>query len=205
MARTRSAEYEDKQQSILEGAAHLFAKNGFAQTSIETLAKSLNASKAWIYHYYDSKEAVLYAMLKDHVERLLQTARGAVDPEASAEVRLRALVKAMLELYVDATNKHVVLMNELSNLTEEAQAELKSLQNELVDMFQTLIVELRPELAERRPLQRPLTMSLMGTMNWTYTWFKPDGPLTAGQFATLASDLFLGGLGQVRIDEETDP
>ena len=202
MARTRSAEYEDKQQSILDGAARLFAERGFPKTTIEALAKSLNASKAWIYHYYDSKEAVLYALLKEHVSRLLATARDALTWDAAPDARLRRLVRSLLDVYVDATAEHTVLMNELEALPSHQRAELQALQNELVDMFQGLITEIRPELGSSSRHRRPVAMMLMGMINWTYTWFRPDGPLSAVDFADMVTDLFLGGIAQIEIHEE---
>lgn len=205
MARTRSAEYEDKQQSILDGAAELFAERGFAGTTIEALARSLNASKAWIYHYHDSKEAVLYALLKDHVLRLLETAREAVVRQDDPETKLRRLVHAMLELYVDARAKHVVLMNDLEALPVHQRDELKALQNQLVDLFQQIIGEIQPAVGASPRHRRPTAMLLMGMINWTYTWYRSDGPLSAEALANLVTDLFLGGIARVNIDEEKNP
>lgn len=204
MARTRSAEYEDKQQSILDGAARLFAERGFPKTTIEALARSLNASKAWIYHYYDSKEAVLYALLKDHVLRLIETAKDAVSWDVDPKDKLRRLVRSMLGVYVDATAKHVVLMNEIDALPPHQRDELQSLQNELVDIFQAVIHEIRPELEASPQHRRPVAMTLMGMINWTYTWFRPTGPLSAPQFADMVTDLFLGGVMNIRINEENE-
>jgi AcrR family transcriptional regulator len=204
MARTRSAEYEDKQQSILDGAARLFAERGFSKTTIEALARSLNASKAWIYHYYDSKEAVLYALLEAHVSRLLATAREALTWDAAPEARLRRLVRCLLEVYVDATAEHTVLMNELEALPAHQRAELRALQRELVDMFQALIDEIRPELAASARHRRPTAMMLMGMINWTYTWFRPDGRVSAVEFADMVTDLFTGGIARIEIHEENE-
>jgi hypothetical protein len=37
-------------------------------------------------------------------------------------------------------------------------------------------------------------MLLLGMINWTHTWYRPDGALEPAQLAGLASDLFLNGL-----------
>jgi len=203
MPRTRSAEYEDKQQSILDGAAELFAERGFAGTTIEAIARSLNASKAWLYHYYDAKEAVLYALLKDHVERLLRVAEDALAAPGTPQTRLRRLVGALIEVYADARAKHVVLMNELGALPAEQRAELRMLQNRLVDRFQSIIAEIRPDIAASEQHRRPTTMLLMGMMNWTYTWYRPEGPLSPTELADLVTNLFLSGIARVATNEET--
>ena len=46
MARVRSEAYDDRRQEILDRAAGLFARHGFARTSISTLSRECNASKA---------------------------------------------------------------------------------------------------------------------------------------------------------------
>ncbi|NJK89478.1 MAG: TetR family transcriptional regulator, partial [Myxococcales bacterium] len=203
MARTRSAAYEDKQQSILDGAALLFARHGFAKTTIESLARSMNASKARIYHYYPSKEALLYAVLEEHILRLRRLAGEATATDGTPEERLRRVVHALMAAYVHSTEKHVVLMNELAYLPEEQRQTLRALQKRLVDDVQSLVVELRPQLADDDARRRPLAMSLMGLINWTYTWFHADGPLSAEQFADLATDLFFEGPRGSRIGRRT--
>ena len=47
-------------------------------------------------------------------------------------------------------------------------------------------------------------MSIMGMINWTYTWFRPEGPMSGPEFADLVSDLFLGGIARIRVTEETN-
>jgi Tetracyclin repressor-like, C-terminal domain len=51
-------------------------------------------------------------------------------------------------------------------------------------------------LAAERDVLKPITMMLFGMINWTYTWYRPDGPIEPGQLADLAADLFLNGLCQ---------
>ena len=54
--------------------------------------------------------------------------------------------------------------------------------------------EVAPRVAMAAPAARkPLAMLLFGAINWTYTWYRPDGPLTPAQFADLAASVFLDG------------
>lgn len=46
-------------QQILDAAFELFANDGYAKTSISVVAKKAGVSKGLIYHYFDSKEAIL--------------------------------------------------------------------------------------------------------------------------------------------------
>lgn len=66
MVRPRADNYEERRQEILDGAASMFAERGFDGTSIATIAQKCGVSKALLYHYYESKEALLFDMLHSH-------------------------------------------------------------------------------------------------------------------------------------------
>lgn len=196
MVRPRAENYLERQQGILDAAAAMFAKHGFNGTSIAALADSCGVSKALLYHYYDSKEALLYDMLLVHCKLLSETASNATKQSDKPEEQLRSLVRALMELYMSSRDKHVVLLNDLHCLPEAQQIEVKEEERKVLQEIKDLIIKLRPDL--KPPQVTSLTMYLMGAVNWTYTWFKPQGQVTAGEFADLATATFLNGIMQNR-------
>jgi len=192
MVRPRAENYLERQQGILDAAAAMFAKHGFNGTSIAALADSCGVSKALLYHYYDSKEALLYDMLLVHCKLLSETASNATRESDKPEEQLRSLVRALMELYMSSRDKHVVLLNDLHCLPENQQTEIKEEERKVLQEIKDLIVKLRPDL--KPPQVTSLTMYLMGAVNWTYTWFKPQGQVTAAEFADLATATFLSGI-----------
>jgi hypothetical protein len=42
-------------------------------------------------------------------------------------------------------------------------------------------------------MQRPYAMLFYGMINWTYTWYRADGPVSPPEFADMAASLFLDG------------
>ncbi|MCH8684509.1 TetR/AcrR family transcriptional regulator [Pedomonas mirosovicensis] len=201
MARTQAPDYDDRRQAIADRAAELFARMGFHRASISDLAEACGTSKSALYHYYSSKEAILFDILRDHTELLLETAEETAGAEGDARERLRRLAERFMEIYVDATSKHVVLLNEIGSLPEEQRREVITLQNKVVDIFLSLLVEIRPELETRTALRKPVAMMFMGALNWTYTWFRAEGPITPSQFADLVVDLFIHGLPALPLPE----
>ena len=196
MVRPRAENYLERQQGILDAAAAMFAKHGFNGTSIAALADSCGVSKALLYHYYDSKEALLYDMLLVHCKLLSETASNATKQSDKPEEQLRSLVRALMELYMSSRDKHVVLLNDLHCLPEAQQIEVKEEERKVLQEIKDLIIKLRPDL--KPPQVTSLTMYLMGAVNWTYTWFKPQGQVTACEFADLATATFLNGIMQNR-------
>lgn len=192
MVRPRADNYLERQQSILDAAAAMFAKNGFNGTSIANIADSCGVSKALLYHYYDSKESLLYDMLLVHCKLLSEIAIDAVTASEIPEEQLRDLVRALMDLYMTSRDKHVVLLNDLHCLKEEQQKEIKEEERKVLQVIKDLVIKLRPDLTP--PQLTSMTMFLMGAVNWTYTWFKPQGPVSADEYADLATTTFLNGI-----------
>lgn len=201
MARTQAPDYDERRQAIADRAAELYARMGFHRASISDLAEACGTSKSALYHYYSSKEAILYDILHDHTRLLLETAQGVAMTGGPASERLRRLAESFMKIYVSSTAKHVVLLNEIASLPEEQRRQVIALQNEVVDIFLSLLVEIRPELQDRPDLRKPVAMMFMGALNWTYTWFRQGGSVSPDQFANMVVDLFVTGLPAMPLPE----
>ena len=68
----------------------------------------------------------------------------------------------------------------------------------MVDGFAAAIATLRPDLAGTA-LGKPLTMLVFGMINWMFTWMKPEGQLDYDAMGPIVADLFLGGVGEVKL------
>lgn len=71
MARTQSPDYDKRREGIVQQAAKLFAKQGFLGASVSDLAKACKTSKSLVYHYFPSKEDVLYGVMSAHLDDLV--------------------------------------------------------------------------------------------------------------------------------------
>ena len=93
MARPLAADHGDKRAAILAGAARLFAAEGFDRASMSEIAQALGVSKALVYHYYRSKDALLYDIIRGHLVELVEVAEAASARGRDPEDRLRAVVE----------------------------------------------------------------------------------------------------------------
>src|SRR5437870_4091679 len=94
MPRARSENYEAKSQAIMDCAAGLFAKEGYPSAKMQDVAKACGATKSMLYHYFPAKEDLLFAMLKEHLERVLAGLEEALASAGNPRERLYALVLA---------------------------------------------------------------------------------------------------------------
>jgi AcrR family transcriptional regulator len=192
MARTQAVDFDQRREEIVDRAARLFAVRGFLGTSIAELAAACNVSKSLIYHYFGSKEDVLYEAMATHVDALTVAAQDAVASTTSPALQFRRLAKGFMALYVDAAPRHQVLLNDLSYLPAERRKSIIARQRNLVSIVEAILVELQPELADRKGLLRTRSMLFFGMINWTHTWFNSSGPVKYDEIADMACDMILG-------------
>jgi AcrR family transcriptional regulator len=190
MARPQSPDYDKRREAILAAAARLYARQGFQGASVADLAKACRTSKSLIYHYFPSKDDILYEAMAAHLDALVAAAEEATR-DGSAEHKLRALTRSFMRLYVGARDSHKVLLDELDNLPAARRSEVVAKQRRIIAAVEALVAELRPDSGR---LTLPLTMLFFGMINWTHTWFHPRGAVSADELAELAVDVMLGGL-----------
>jgi len=163
------------------------------------IASHSSVSKALLYHYYPSKDALIYAIIITHLEELDQAIEAADDVNDSPEKRLRRLVGVVLENYRGADNQHKVQLNATSALSDEQKSGITAIERRIVRRFSNVLKEIHPELdSKERPLLMPVTMSLFGMMNWVYMWFRDGGRITREDYADVATTLILEGIKAVR-------
>jgi TetR/AcrR family transcriptional regulator len=192
VARPRSADYDDKRLAILRRGAELFARNGYDRTSMSEIALALGVSKALFYHYYRAKDDLLFDIIRSHLLELVEAVELADDPALPAEQRLGRLVCAILDCYRDADAEHKVQINHLGQLAPERQNALKELERRLVEALAAVIAALNPDMPAASV--KPLTMSIFGTLNWKYMWFREDGPVSRGDYAAMLTRMFAAGI-----------
>ena len=196
MARGRAPGYEDQREHILHQAAELFARAGYAATSMNEVASACGLSKPALYHYFKDKNALLLEICDVHISRLIALVDG-VDQQLPAEPRLRLLIERFVQEYAHAINEHRVLTEDVRFLNEADQQRILNGERQVVNSVAQAVQELRPQ-ADHDGLTKALTMLLFGMMNWMFTWLRSDGVLDQEAMAQLVADLFLGGIGEVK-------
>lgn len=186
MARTQAADYEERRIAIIDKAAELFAAKGFLGTSVMDIAKACNASKSLLYHYFPSKEDVLFGVMASHIDGLADCLGTVLESGGDARHQLHELLLKFMAEYVGAANRQKVLLNELENLPEANRVAIIGKQRRIVDAVQAMLAQVHPELAGDPARARVLAMLLFGMINWTGNWYDPAGPVSPQEIADMA-------------------
>jgi AcrR family transcriptional regulator len=186
MARPKSASHDLKREEILEVAANCFAASSYPAASMNDLASALGTSKARLYHYYDSKQAILFDLLDRYTQHLVELV-GEVHAPAKAyrctpKQAVHKLVTRFLQTYEISATRHIALLHSTQFLSEAQRALVVQRQRQVVNALGDMLSQAYPERVTSQN-KIPLTMMLFGMINWTFTWLRPQGPLSYDAFA----------------------
>lgn len=188
MARGLARDHDEKRAALRKGAAAYFAAHGFDRASMTGAAKSCGVSKALIYHYWSSKEDLLFDILDEHLGALLDQV------QASEGEGIGQLIRAILTIYADADAEHKLQIDALDVLPADKKAPLVATQRELVDIMGTAVLQVQPNLAKDVERLRAATMTVFAILNWFYMWHRPGKGMDRTTYAALATDFVVGGL-----------
>jgi AcrR family transcriptional regulator len=194
LARTIASDHEEKRAQILRSAAKIFSTEGFDRASMTMLAKECGISKANIYHYYDSKDAILFDILESYL-RMLRDRVCEIDLTGlSPEESLRKVIHETLQAYRGADHEHRVQINGVSKLPPEQQRIVRAYQRDMVVFVSDIIRAAAPDALADGEKLRSVTMSVFGMLNWYYMWNTGAGPEAREDYAKLVADLTLKGI-----------
>ena len=190
MPRGIAHDHSEKRDAIRKGAAAYFAANGYDRASMTGAAKHCGISKALIYHYYDSKDALLYDILHTHLSDLVET----VEKVPEGNNRLRKLIRAILLAYRDADAEHKLQADAMGALPSEKREPLMALQRHLIQVMGDALQAASPKTMTDPVRLRPVTMTVFGMLNWFYMWHRPGKGIGREDYADLVTDMVLGGI-----------
>lgn len=197
MARPKSATHEVKRDEILDIAAQCFAQSSYPAASMNTLASACGTSKARLYHYYDSKEAILFDLLDRYTQRLLaligETEAAAQRRNLDDRAALHELVRRFLQEYETSATRHVALLSNMQFLGDEQRVQIVQRQRDVVAAFTRFLKRAYPQRLNEHN-QTAITMMLFGMINWTFTWLRPGGNMSYDNFANEVIAMLEGGL-----------
>jgi AcrR family transcriptional regulator len=192
----------DRRTEILRRAAAVFREKGYHGAGMREIAAGLEMTPGSLYYYFRSKEDLLYACQQISLTRLIESARRILRRPAPADENLRALIAAHLDLTLD----------ELGG--SAAHVEFHALPDDLL----TEIVEMRDvyEKLFRRSIRRGIkdgvfravdvkltTMALLGALNWSVVWYKPEGRWSSPDLVAAFADIFVEGLCAAHVGAAT--
>lgn len=194
MVGVRAKDHGEKRQLILDKSAELFGEQGFHGTTIVHISAACGASKAWLFHYFPNKEAILYTLLEEFLELFCARLDGCISEGDSPTERLRSYIASLIDILQEYRINYPVLFNEMKFLPEEDQRKLQEIERRQAQQLRDIILAINPNLAKRKEIVAPVTFLVFGALNWTYTWYDPKRKLSREKLIDLCARMMIGAI-----------
>ncbi len=194
MVRTIAKDYDAKHEKILTAAAHVFAHRGVASASMAEVAKACGISKGNIYHYYDSKLAILFEILDSYLSRLRGRIIAIKLDAGNVHGSLEKLCAEILDAYEGMDDEHKIQTEGIPLLPEGQQTVLKGYQRDMVRHMEAFLSAATESLQSDTETRRAATMSVFGMLNWFYMWDTHKDADGRAAYAKTVAAMTMGGV-----------
>jgi AcrR family transcriptional regulator len=185
--------FDRRLATLLEHAARIFCEKGYEGASMRDLSRATGMSLAGLYHYFESKEELLYLIQKHTFRTIIDNLRERLKSSADAEERIRIFIESHIAYFLANKEAMKVLTHEDETLKNGYGAEVRAIKRE----YYRVCLELLEDFQRAKGLQfsgRLAVMSLFGMMNWIYTWHNPRVDAGPEEMARQMGDIFLRGV-----------
>jgi AcrR family transcriptional regulator len=181
--------------SIIDVAVRLFGQQGYTGTSMRDIAKSVGVLPGSLYAHIDSKETLLVEIVDDGITSFLSAVEPIVAGDQPPEERLRAAIRAHVEVVAQNPERSLVVFHQWRFLGEPNLGAAIEKRRRYEQAYITVVNQgVKGGAFDPGLNVRIAVLTILGALNWTPEWYSPDGPATPGQLGDRIADTLLGGL-----------
>jgi AcrR family transcriptional regulator len=161
---------------------------------MQDIAKAVSLQKASLYHHVSSKQEILLALLDRALELLLERISTISNQAIPPDQKLQQMVRAYLQILAENTNLSSVLLFEHRSLERKQHARHVPNRDKFEALWRSVLEEGVAARLFKCDDPALTARAMLGILNWTVTWYRPDGPLEINEIADHYSNLLLNGL-----------
>ncbi|APZ51203.1 TetR/AcrR family transcriptional regulator [Salipiger abyssi] len=188
MARTQGSHSDITGPRVRAAALRLFAQHGYAAVSMRQIAREVGVQVGALYNYTPDKQALLFSLLKGHMDDLLEEWQAEQRPEAS-RARLEAFVRFHIRFNLARPEAIFISYMELRNLTPENFAVIEALRKRYEGALEEILRDGQAEGAFSVPDTRLASYALIAMLTGVNTWYRAGGRLSIAEVADIYWDM----------------
>jgi AcrR family transcriptional regulator len=168
-----------REQQIVDAAAEVFFRKGYAAANVEDVADIVGMLKGSLYYYFDSKEDLLYRIIKSIHLTAGQTLVECEAVGGTPLARLDYFVRVHVRKLTISLAYTRVFYTEFAHLSGDRYAEIVAERRTYEAYLHRLIVAGQEERQFCRKRDAHLsTMAILTLLNSVHLWFRLTGPTT---------------------------
>lgn len=186
---------EERWAELIEVATQVFYEKGYDGASLQDIADRLGMLKGSLYYYIQSKEDLLFDVISTVHRDGLAVVRARADVEGTPLEKLESVIVGHVEHTCRNLVPTAVFLHELSALPADRREEVLGSEHAYQGVFRDLIEQAQKQEDVRDDLDpRLATLSVLGSTNWVYRWFRPGGAFTPEQIGAELAEMTIRGI-----------
>jgi AcrR family transcriptional regulator len=182
-----------KMTSIAKAAAKLFNEKGYLETSMDDISMTAKLSKGGIYHYFSSKNEILYFISTSFMGLLLKGLELELEKIEDNFSKIQFIISRHIGFYTKYISEAKTTLHEghllppgyFKIIAEQERQYHQIVSHVLSDFFDGHLSQGQLKV---------LTFILFGTCNGIYFWYDPKGSMTPEELSEIISDILCRGL-----------
>jgi TetR/AcrR family transcriptional regulator, cholesterol catabolism regulator len=180
---------------IIDAFTRMVAESGYDAVAIRDLAEALGMSKGTVLHHFGSKDRLLEEVHSTYMRRRLDEAEIILGQLETPEEQLRGMVfQNLIAMQQDAAATRVFAREIVRFSSEDLMRDVRAMRREYFDLLRGILARGMKEGTFRDGNATIVAFQLFGMMNWTWTWFDPEGDVRVEDIARTFLDTILHGL-----------
>jgi AcrR family transcriptional regulator len=185
--------YMARRLEILRAAGRQFRARGFVETGMRDIAGAAELSPANLYNYFQGKHEILFFCQDSSLDRMIAALDKARRVKASASARLRFVIISHLRCLLDEVEGSATHL--LTNALPPRQQRYLVTKRDRYELgVRNLIVSGMRGGEFIQGDAALMARAILGALNWSVQWFRPDGEMTADEIAEKLADYLVRGL-----------
>lgn len=185
--------YLARRLEILRAAGRQFRDRGFVETGMRDIAEAAELSPANLYNYFQGKHEILFFCQDSSLDRMIAALDKARRIRGSAAARLRFVIISHLRCLLDEVEGSAAHL--LTNALPPRQQRYVVTKRDRYELGVRNLIASGMRIGEFVPGDAALmARAILGAVNWSVQWFRPDGEMTADEIAEKLADYLVRGL-----------
>jgi TetR/AcrR family transcriptional regulator, cholesterol catabolism regulator len=192
--RSNKTQFVNRRNEIIDLAASLFAKKGYAATGIREIGEQADLARGALYYYIESKESLLSEIHNRVLDPLLESTESILALECSTKEKIQQISEVLLRQVIERHDHVWVFLHEYRSLTGERR---ETFRRKRAAFEKALMMLFSAGIADGEFLITDLRLTMMaflGMHNYTYQWIGRSAPVDTVALSRLYCGIFFKGI-----------
>lgn len=184
----------DKKEQIHRVACRLFRERGFHGASVRDIAEEVGLVGGSLYAHIESKDDLLWEIVDSAADRFFDALKPIVEANLAIVQKLRTAMIAHVAVIARDLDAAAVYTVEWRHLEPKRREIFTRRRDDYEAMFRRLAREAMQQGFIATADEAMATRFILSSLNYLFTWYRPDGRMTPDEVGRMMSDYILDGL-----------